>query len=173
MVPPLLDGEATGDPLQLDGVPQSYRRRQQREPAGAALLALLGAVPELPESVKRSVTGRGGTMRGGDNPTPNSPGRLILRGRSRPYAHGWRRSEGRGDSMLRNSRAETRGGPSEWSKDRGLGAFVRRHGLVSFYALAYFISWLFWMPYVLSQNGLGVLDVSFPKILGDTQLAGI
>ena len=75
--------------------------------------------------------------------------------------------------MLRNSRAETRGGASERSKDRGLGAFVRRHGLVSFYALAYFISWLFWMPYVLSQNGLGVLDVSFPKILGDTQLAGI
>jgi uncharacterized protein len=50
---------------------------------------------------------------------------------------------------------------------------VRRHGLVSFYALAYFTSWLFWMPYMLSQNGLGVLDVSFPKILGDTQLAGI
>src|SRR5215213_1941460 len=69
--------------------------------------------------------------------------------------------------MLRNSRAKTRGGPSEWSKDRGLGAFVRRHGLVSFYALAYFISWSFWMPYVLSQNGLGILDVSFPKILAD------
>jgi uncharacterized protein len=75
--------------------------------------------------------------------------------------------------MLRKSRAEIRGGPSERSKNRGLGAFVRRHGLISFYALAYFISWLFWMPYVLSQNGLGVLDVSFPKILSDTQLAGI
>jgi uncharacterized protein len=75
--------------------------------------------------------------------------------------------------MLGNSRAETGGGPAERSKDRGLGAFVRRHGLVSFYALAYFMSWLFWLPYVLSQNGLGVLDVSFPEILGDTQLAGI
>ncbi|MFL6010001.1 MAG: CPBP family intramembrane glutamic endopeptidase [Rubrobacteraceae bacterium] len=75
--------------------------------------------------------------------------------------------------MLGKIRAETGGGPDERSKDRGLGAFVRRHGLVCFYALAYFISWLFWMPYVLSQNGLGVLDVSFPKILGDTQLAGI
>ena len=50
---------------------------------------------------------------------------------------------------------------------------MRRHGLVSFYALAYGMSWLFWLPYVLSQNGLGVLDVSFPEILGDTQLAGI
>ena len=75
--------------------------------------------------------------------------------------------------MLGKSRAETGGGPAEQSKKRGLGAFVCRHGLVSFYALAYFMSWLFWLPYVLSQNGLGVLDVSFPKILGDTQLAGI
>ncbi len=31
------------DPLQVDGVPQPYRRRQQREPAGAALLVLIGA----------------------------------------------------------------------------------------------------------------------------------
>jgi len=75
--------------------------------------------------------------------------------------------------MLGKSRAETGGGPAEQPKKRGLGAFVRRHGLVSFYALAYFMSWLFWLPYVLSQNGLGILDVSFPKILGDTQLAGI
>ena len=75
--------------------------------------------------------------------------------------------------MLGKSRAETGGGPAERSKDRGLGAFVRRHGLVSFYALAYGMSWLFWLPYVLSQNGLGILDVSFPKILGNTQLAGI
>jgi hypothetical protein len=75
--------------------------------------------------------------------------------------------------MLGKSRAETGGGMAERSKDRGLGAFVRRHGLVSFYAMAYGMSWLFWLPYVLSQNGLGVLDVSFPEILGDTQLAGI
>jgi hypothetical protein len=40
------------DPLQVDGVLQSYRRRQQREPAGAALLLLVGAGPELPESVE-------------------------------------------------------------------------------------------------------------------------
>src|SRR5215211_4351650 len=110
---------------------------------------------------------------GRDNPTPSSPGRLILRGRSRPYAHGRQQCEGRGDSMLGKSRAETRGDPSERSKDRGLGAFVRRHGLVSFYTLAYGMSWLFWLPYVLSQNGLGVLDVSFPEVLGTTQLAGI
>jgi membrane protease YdiL (CAAX protease family) len=75
--------------------------------------------------------------------------------------------------MLGKSGAETGGGMAERSKDRGLGAFVRRHGLVSFYAMAYGMSWLFWLPYVLSQNGLGVLDVSFPEVLGTTQLAGI
>ena len=75
--------------------------------------------------------------------------------------------------MLGKSRAQTGGGPAERSKDHGLGAFMRRHGLVSFYALAYGMSWLFWLPYVLSQNGLGVLEVSFPEILGELQLAGI
>ena len=75
--------------------------------------------------------------------------------------------------MLGKSRAETGGSPAERSKDRGLGAFVRRHGLVSYYALAYGMSWLFWLPYVLSRHGLGVLDIPFPEVLGTTQLAGI
>jgi hypothetical protein len=41
--------------------------------------------------------------------------------------------------MLETSRAETQGGPAERStdRDRGPGAFVRRHGLVSYYVLAY------------------------------------
>ena len=37
--------------------------------------------------------------------------------------------------------------------DRGLDAFVRRYGLVSYYALAFGLGWLVWLPYVLSQNG--------------------
>jgi uncharacterized protein len=53
------------------------------------------------------------------------------------------------------------------------GAFVRRHGLVCFYALAYGMSWLAWLPYVLSQNGLGILYFPFPKILGSEMLVGI
>ena len=58
--------------------------------------------------------------------------------------------------------------------DRGLGAFVRRHGLVTFYALAFGLSWLAWLPYILSQDGgLGVLGFSFPKVLGTTSLADI
>ena len=55
---------------------------------------------------------------------------------------------------------------------RGLGGFVRRHGLVSFYALAYGLSWLAWLPYVLSQYGLGVVRVPFPEVLGTGELAG-
>jgi membrane protease YdiL (CAAX protease family) len=50
---------------------------------------------------------------------------------------------------------------------------VRRHGLLTFYALAYGLSWLAWVPYILSQNGLGIVDISFPKILGTEQLAGV
>ena len=58
--------------------------------------------------------------------------------------------------------------------DRGLGAFVRHHGLVSFYALAFGLSWLAWLPYILSRDGgLGVLDFSFPAFLGTTSLAGV
>ena len=74
--------------------------------------------------------------------------------------------------MLKTNRAASGFGPDDRSTDRGPGAFVRRHGLVSFYALAYAMSWLAWLPYILSQNGLGVLGFSFPKILGTSQFAG-
>ena len=77
--------------------------------------------------------------------------------------------------MLKASREKSERGPAELSseRDRGPGAFVRRHALVSFYALAYGLSWLVWLPYVLSLDGLGVLDFSFPKLLGTSQFAGI
>ena len=50
---------------------------------------------------------------------------------------------------------------------------VRRHPLVAFFTLALGISWLLWLPYVLSGDGLGVLDLTFPSLLGTTQFAGI
>jgi membrane protease YdiL (CAAX protease family) len=53
------------------------------------------------------------------------------------------------------------------------GRLVRRHELCAFFVLAYLISWLAWTPWVLSADGLGVLDVRFPAILGDTQLTGL
>jgi len=68
------------------------------------------------------------------------------------------------------SRAESGHGSTD--RARGPGAFARRHGLVSFYALAYGLSWLAWLPYVLSQYGLGVVRVPFPEVLGTGELAG-
>jgi uncharacterized protein len=55
----------------------------------------------------------------------------------------------------------------------GIRGFVRRHPLSSFFGLAYGLSWLAWLPYVLSADGLGVLDLHYPQVLGSTQLPGI
>ena len=54
-----------------------------------------------------------------------------------------------------------------------LVAAIRRHPLIAFFALANGMSWLAWLPYVLSQNGLGLLPFAFPALLGTTQLAGV
>jgi len=43
---------------------------------------------------------------------------------------------------------------------------------VSFYVLAYGLSWLAWLPYVLSQYGLGVVRIPVPQFLGGGELAG-
>ena len=58
------------------------------------------------------------------------------------------------------------------NRARGPRAFARRHGLISFYALAYGLSWLAWLPYVLSQYGLGILHISYPQLLGPEELVG-
>ncbi|GLY91288.1 CAAX amino protease [Actinoallomurus iriomotensis] len=50
---------------------------------------------------------------------------------------------------------------------------IRRHPLVSFFVLAYAVSWLAWLPYVLSGDGLGVLHFRFPELLGDAQIPGV
>ncbi|TXR56796.1 CPBP family intramembrane glutamic endopeptidase [Quadrisphaera setariae] len=50
---------------------------------------------------------------------------------------------------------------------------VREHPLVAFFTLALGLSWLAWTPWVLSRNGLGVLDFSFPSVLGTTQFTGM
>ncbi|GAA4159520.1 type II CAAX endopeptidase family protein [Gryllotalpicola daejeonensis] len=50
---------------------------------------------------------------------------------------------------------------------------IRRHPLASFFTLAIAGSWLAWLPYALSQNGLGVWGFSFPALMGSTQLAGV
>src|ERR1051325_1056782 len=60
---------------------------------------------------------------------------------------------------------ETRGGV------RGL---IARYPLVSFFTLAFALSWIAWTPYVLGMNGLGVEpEIDFPKVMGTTQLLGV
>lgn len=75
--------------------------------------------------------------------------------------------------MLNTSREASGRASPDRLPDRDPRAFVRRHDLITFYVLAYGMSWLAWLPYVLSRDGLGVLGFSFPEILGTTQLAGI
>ena len=52
-------------------------------------------------------------------------------------------------------------------------AFIKRHPLVSFFVLTNALSWIAWTPYVLSHNGLGIWDFTFPSVLGTGQLLGM
>lgn len=51
----------------------------------------------------------------------------------------------------------------------GLSALMRRRPLVSFFVLAYAFTWLGWLPFVLSQSGLGLLPIhsDFLPLLGE------
>ena len=40
-------------------------------------------------------------------------------------------------------------------------AFIRRHPLISFFVLANALSWIAWVPYIVSNNGLGIWDFTF------------
>ncbi|MDN5887347.1 MAG: CPBP family intramembrane glutamic endopeptidase [Arthrobacter sp.] len=53
---------------------------------------------------------------------------------------------------------------------RGL---IRRRPLTTFFILTNLLSWLGWLPYILSRNGLGVWDYGFPELLGTSQFAGV
>ncbi|GII57463.1 CAAX amino protease [Planotetraspora thailandica] len=50
---------------------------------------------------------------------------------------------------------------------------LQRSPIISYFVLAFGLSWLAWLPYLLSQNGMGLLDYRFPTVLGSTQLTGI
>ena len=49
---------------------------------------------------------------------------------------------------------------------KGLRLFLQCHPLVCFYLMAYGFSWLAWLPYVLSQGGLGIWPVRLPLFAG-------
>lgn len=53
-----------------------------------------------------------------------------------------------------------------------LGA-VSRHPLISFFVMANALSWIAWIPYILSEQGLGIWQFSFPAVLGTTQITGM
>ena len=55
----------------------------------------------------------------------------------------------------------------------GLRGSIGRHPMSWFFALSYLLSWVAWLPYVLSENGLGILHFGFPAIAGSTQLTGV
>ncbi len=45
--------------------------------------------------------------------------------------------------------------------------------MIAFFTLANLLSWTAWLPYVLSQNGLGVWAFRFPDLLGSSQILGV
>lgn len=50
---------------------------------------------------------------------------------------------------------------------------IRSRPLMTFFVLTNVLSWLGWLPYILSLNGLRVWDYSFPEYLGTSQFAGV
>ncbi|MFI6451586.1 type II CAAX prenyl endopeptidase Rce1 family protein [Streptosporangium amethystogenes] len=71
--------------------------------------------------------------------------------------------------MAVNSKPDVERYPSQ----AGLRGFIRRRPLISFFVLANLMSWVVWVPYILSATGLGVWDFTFPSLLGSTQLTGV
>ncbi|WP_240521405.1 type II CAAX endopeptidase family protein [Amycolatopsis vastitatis] len=68
----------------------------------------------------------------------------------------------------------TRVGIEERTSDSGgLRDSIRRRPLTWFFVLANLLSWVAWTPYILSENGLGVLHFRFPEVLGTSQFAGV
>ncbi|HEX7658080.1 MAG TPA: type II CAAX endopeptidase family protein [Pseudonocardiaceae bacterium] len=55
----------------------------------------------------------------------------------------------------------------------GLSERVGRRPITWFFSLSFLLSWIAWLPYVLSEDGLGIVHFGFPVILGTTQLLGV
>ncbi|GAA0720515.1 type II CAAX endopeptidase family protein [Dactylosporangium roseum] len=50
---------------------------------------------------------------------------------------------------------------------------MRKHPLLAYFVLSYGLTWLCWIPYVLSETGLGLLPIRYPEILGSSQTLGV
>ncbi|MEU4834574.1 type II CAAX endopeptidase family protein [Streptosporangium sp. NPDC023615] len=55
----------------------------------------------------------------------------------------------------------------------GVRGLIRRSPLISFFVLANLMSWIAWLPYILSATGLGVWDFTFPSRFGGSQILGV
>jgi membrane protease YdiL (CAAX protease family) len=53
--------------------------------------------------------------------------------------------------------------PTDTSSEKPRG-LLQRHPLVCYFVMAYSFSWLAWLPYVLSQDGLGLLPVHLTQL---------
>ncbi|SBN64246.1 CAAX protease self-immunity [Curtobacterium sp. 9128] len=56
---------------------------------------------------------------------------------------------------------------------QGIRGVVARYPIRTFFTLALALSWLAWIPYILSPHGLGVWDLHFPEFLGTAQFTGV
>lgn len=50
---------------------------------------------------------------------------------------------------------------------------IRTHPVICFFVMSCALSWLGWLNYILSNSGLGTIDVDYPVVLGSTQLLGV
>ncbi len=75
--------------------------------------------------------------------------------------------------MTDGTRQQTARAEAVRAPGQSTGELLCRYPVISFAVLAYGLSWLGWTPYVLSQHGLGLVQIRFPEILGDGQLAGL
>ncbi|MFR9731534.1 CPBP family intramembrane glutamic endopeptidase [Saccharopolyspora sp. MS10] len=55
----------------------------------------------------------------------------------------------------------------------GLGGFVARRPMLVFFVLAFGLSWAAWVPYVLSDQGMGLVHFRFPELFGSPQLLSL
>ncbi|GGA64224.1 CAAX amino protease [Pseudoclavibacter endophyticus] len=69
--------------------------------------------------------------------------------------------------------ASTLAAPAGDANVNGIVRAVRAHPLTAFFTLANLLSWAAWLPYVFSQNGLGVWAFRFPDVLGSGQILGV
>ncbi|MBY4212957.1 CPBP family intramembrane metalloprotease [Rhodococcus fascians] len=59
------------------------------------------------------------------------------------------------------------------SASPGIRQWIGNHALISFFVMANVLSWAAWTPYILSQNGIGLWDYTFPSVMGTSQLTGM